>query len=375
MKPVLRLLPLLVILYAALPAFVSAEKKPVRIGVIASLTGKGAGRGESARQGLNLAHDEIISQGILKEGDFELIYQDVPLNKPAQVTSALHQLIQIEKVISIIGPMGSSPSGAAAPIIDKAQIPAVTHTSSSPTALAGTSYLFRLWPTGKSYANIIAEESKKHGYRRIAILTATHDSPVDVRDFLKAELLKQKQPVIQIVYDEEFTTEDTDFRSALTKLSRLKADALFINLFEGQIGLAAKQARQLGLRMDFFTNAVMSDVELESAAKELEGIWFPRFVGYTSAGRKKFIEKFGKEPPNTESASAAHDALVVVAEAISKVGENPRMIRDFIKDKEGFTGVTGSFRFLENGDATVPIAVHVVKNGEIVIPSQPKGVH
>jgi branched-chain amino acid transport system substrate-binding protein len=344
---------------------VTAEHLPVKIGIIAPLTGVGAIRGQSAREGLELATERIIQSGVLKKGDFELIYQDAPLNKASQAALAARHLIDVEQVTAIIGPMGSSACGAAAPIIDRARIPTITHTNSSPTALAGTSFLFRLWPTGRGYADIIVKELLRLNYRRIAIFTATHDSPLDVRSFLKEELRTRKNSPLEIVFDEEFAVEDTDFRSVLLKASSRKPDILFLNLFEGQIGAVARQARGLGLKMDFVTNAIMSDVELAVAPKELDGIWFPRFLGYTQAGKNSFIKKFGREPFNTESAAAAHDALLVLAEAIAVHGTKTSNIRTYLKEAKSFSGVTGAFNFQENGDANVPIALYVVQRGAI----------
>lgn len=361
-----KLITLLITLLLVFSTVIVAEEVPVKIGVIASLAGKGAARGESARQGIQLAYEHLVSRGLIKRDEIQLVYQDVPLDKPARVTTALHQLIQVEKVSAILGPMGSSPSHAASPIIEKAEIPTITHTSSSPTALVGTSFLFRLWPTGLSYARVIADTIQSRGYKRIGALTATHDSPVDLRDSLKRELSKRHGANFEFILDEEFTTEDTDFRLTLTKLSKLHPDAIFLNLFEGQIGVAAKQGRELGIQAPFFTNAVMSDAELKTASIELEDVWFPRFAGYTEVGRDSFLERFGHEPPNPESAAAAHDALLVIVEALSSVGHDPKLICDYIRKKDRFHGITGDFRFLENGDATVEIKIHHVHNGTII---------
>lgn len=355
---------LLLVLIEALPVTLYADQPKIKIGIIAPMTGVGAVRGQSAREGLELATEYIVSRGILKNEDFKLIYQDVPINKPTQAAIAARHLTEIDKVSIIIGPMGSSPNAAAAPIIDRAKIPAITHTNSSPSALEGTTYLFRLWPTGKDYAAIIATELKKIGCKRVGILTATHDSPVDLKKYLFSELQKPEYASIAVVGDEEFGHDETDFKSALLKMSSRSPDILFLNLFEGQIGIAAMQARSLGLKIPFFTNAIMSEIELKNATTELEGVWFPRFTGYADSGKELFIKKFGREPPNIESAAAAHDALVVAAETLAAVGTNATGIVDYIKSRS-FNGIIGTVAFRKNGDAHVPIAIYAVGGGVI----------
>jgi len=336
------------------------SKKRLKIGVIAPLTWQGAERGESARMGLELARDTINYRRLLKDIELVLVYQDAPLIQSGLAASAAHQLINVEKVIAIVGPMGSSPVGAAAPIIERAGVPAITHTNSAPSSLDGTTYLFRLWPTGSVYASLIASELNERGIKSLGILTTQHDSPLDLLKALEEEIGSKR-----ILYNEEFTPETLDFRSALINMRERNPDAIFLNVFEGQIGVAARQVRELGLTQPLLTNAVMSDIELELARDQLEGVWFPRFAGYRHDGRERFLKKFGKEPPNTESAGAAHDSLLVLAEAIDVVGTDRTEIRDYLRKKE-FHGITGSFRFLKNGDATVSVDLYHVREGKIV---------
>ena len=135
--------------------FLSADNSkdtPIKIGVIASLTGTGAVRGESAQQGLALALEELKESGVLKGREIELVYEDVPLTEPKKAPAALQKLASVDKVAAVIGPMGSTVVMSIAPLADNIGIPLIVHTASVLKATEDNVYIFRLWTTAYNYA-------------------------------------------------------------------------------------------------------------------------------------------------------------------------------------------------------------------------------
>ncbi|MEK7208191.1 MAG: ABC transporter substrate-binding protein [Patescibacteria group bacterium] len=340
----------------------SEEPSVIKIGVIASLTGTGAVRGESAQQGLTLAREEIERSGVLKGRKIELVYEDVPLTEPKKAPAALQKLATIDKVAAVIGPMGSTVVMSVAPLADSVGVPLIVHTASVLKATEDNESLFRLWPTARNYVDVIAPEVTKRGYKKIAVLSATQENTID---FLN--IFREAVPALgaSIVISEQVTADVKDFRTQLAKIKVAEPDAIFLNLFEGQIGVAADQARKLGITTPFFTNSVMSAVELSVNPLALEGAWFPRFSGYTDEAKQEFISRFGKEPANPETAAAAHDALIALGEVIGKVGTNPEKVKRALSEIE-FTGSIGTFSFDENGEAELQVSLRTIRSGEII---------
>ncbi|MBI1974886.1 MAG: ABC transporter substrate-binding protein, partial [Parcubacteria group bacterium] len=194
-------------------------------------------------------------------------------------------------------------------------------------------------------------------------LSATQENTIDLLTVLEASIASVGA---EFVISEQVAADIKDFRTQLAKIKATKPDALFLNLFEGQIGVAADQARKLGITAPFFTNSVMSEVELSVNPAALEGTWFPRFSGYTDTAKQEFIARFGKEPGNPETAAAAHDALLALAQVIGKVGTSPEKIKDAFYTEE-FIGSIGAFRFQPSGESDLKLDFRVVKNGEIVV--------
>jgi len=344
---------LLVILFLIFISQNNQKPETIKIGVIFSSSGKGAARGESAQQGLELAFKKLK----LNNKNLQLIYQDAPMTDPEAAITAFNQLAQVEKVTAIIGPMGSPAAVPVAPLVDTTKTPVIVHTSSAKKVTQDNDYVFRLWTTAQNYADAISAEIQKRDYKKIAALSSQASNTIDLLDNLKKE--------VSFVVDEQVGTDVNDFRTQLIKIKEKAPGALFLNLYEGQIGAAAKQAHELGIETPLFTNSVMTALELEFGGAALENIWYPRFAGYNNAVKQEFINTFSKEPPTPESAAAAHDALLVLAEAIQEVGTSGEKIKDYLYSHK-FNGSIGSFRFLESGDAVVPLKIKVVKNGKII---------
>ena len=357
MNKVLRVL-FLLLCVSLIASELSADEK-VKIGVIAPLTGKGASRGESIRQGLELALE--ANKKSKNPIDVELIYRDVPIDKAKFVPALIAQLVDLSKVDAIIGPVGSTVALAAADMIHNKEVPTVIHTASTLKLSGKSPWIFRLWPTAKLYARSITKELTKRNIKKVVALSAHYDNCEDLLNELE-----DRAGDFSIIMQSALPIETTDFRPVLLKFSREKPDAIFLNLFEGQIGLAAAQAAELGISTALFTNAVMSDHEIELGGKSLNGIWYPSFSGFKESEGSKYIEKFGELPRHTDSSAAAHDALLVLIDGFKQAGKDKHKLRDYLRAGK-FSGSSGAFHFDANQDSSLEVSLFEVNEGNIRI--------
>ncbi len=337
----------------------SQEREVIKVGVIASLTGGGAARGESALQGIELAKKEIEEARTLGNKKIEFVVQDVPLEKPKDAIAAYNYLVDVEKVVAIVGPMGSGAAMSLAPLVDAKKVPIIVHAASVQGATEGNEYLLRLWPTADQYADAMMQTLTEGGYTKVAFLSATHENTVELSSILRERL------GASVIIEESVSVDTKDFRTQLTKIKQAAPDAVFVNVFAGQIGVAAHQARTLGIDAPLFTNGVMSVTELAKAEGALENTWFPRFSGYTQEAREEFVAFLGTEPAVPENAAAGHDAAIAIAEAIAHHGSNSEGIKDYLYSRQ-FKGTIGDFSFLETGNAKLPIGIWTVRADDLV---------
>lgn len=337
-----------------------ASGSAFKIGIIGTFTGKSASRGESIRMGLELAEQELSARSKIK---LQLVIEDVPTEQPAKGPLAFVRLADAEHVCAVIGPSGNIGVLPVVPIVDHKGVPTIVHTAGVSTILKDKQFVFRLWPSTSQYAKPIIERAQRLGWKKIAVVSATADHPIEVLEALQGEA---QASGISLVDSDLVAANDVDFRAILLRLKKAQADGLFLNLFVGQIGIAARQAAQLGLHLPLLTNPAISGAEFVAGDRSLEGIWYPRFIGYGTSGKQAFIASFGKEPVESDTAAAAHDALLAVEQALSAVGCDRRAIRDYLKSGVPINGISGQFHFLPDGSTILPIGIFTVKNGAMV---------
>ena len=260
--------PFLITLCICTPTVVSAQtkltkSKPIRIGMILTLSGSFATAGEDGRKGVEAALD--VSG---KRGKFEIIYADSQ-NEPTSAITEFRKLTKTENVPAVYTHR-SSVGMALNPVSNSAKVPllgGVGHTDFAATNM----YAFQVWPKSDDEGAFVAETFIDEKFSRIAIIS-TEDEWTDpiARGFRN----KLGESEIKPVFDQSVLLAERDFRTLLTKIKHLSADVIYLNLLLPQIGPAIKQAKELGVSTQLYSNfyTTRSDV-LENAGKEaLEGV-------------------------------------------------------------------------------------------------------
>lgn len=181
-----------------------------------------------------------------------------------------------------------------------------------------------------------------------------------------------------IVDQEQFQTNQTDFKSILTNIKAANPDVIFAPSSITSAPNIIKQARELGIKSviaagDTWENSTIID----NAGKDAEGIVLSTFYDESApandegkgfvTGYKNYMTKNKVQNPDIIPAVSAlgYDAYLCAIKAIEKAGStDTTKIRDALK---GLTvdGVTGSISFDENGDAKKDMAfIKTVENGK-----------
>ncbi len=106
---------------SALPS-TSAAQSTLKLGWLSSLTGPLSSAAIAENQGVQFAVDEINKAGGINGQKIELITRDTA-GDPTKAVNFAKQLIFVDKVSFIIGPVNSGESLATVPIVSKAEIP------------------------------------------------------------------------------------------------------------------------------------------------------------------------------------------------------------------------------------------------------------
>jgi len=216
----------------------------------------------------------------------------------------------------------------------------------------------------------MAEYAAKRGFSRAAVLYMNNDYGSGIYNVFKNKFVTAQR---QIILAESYLETNQDFRSVLSKIRTLGPDVLYVAGYYADTALIARQARELGIKAQILgTTAIEEQKFLDIAGDAAEGVVYHLATGYDIESPdlqvRRFVESFQrrfKESPGWIEAQA-YDALGVVCKAAQSIADN--ITGEKLKvafDKLGtFKGVTGEFKFDQNGDVVKPTRLRIIRNGK-----------
>lgn len=330
------------------------------------MTGEASKYGESSKRGINLAVQEINSEGGIQGQRLFVVYEDSKAD-PKDGVSAFQKLITVNKVPAVLGAMSSSVTLAIAPIAEKRRVVLLSPASSAPAITSAGDYIFRNCYSdsyeGRKMAQYVHNETE---HRKIAIVHINNDYGVGLAHAFANEFSRLG---FKVVATELYDFGATDFRSQITKIQNVRADAVYL-IGYGEMARFLVQATELGMRVPFFSCIMFEDPDiLKIAGKSAESIIYT-FPSYNPESKEEsvanfihsFKKKYGLEPDGF--AANTYDALKILALAIKKGGKKSEQIKKTLYSIKDYPGVTGDTTFDKNGDVIKPIGIKKVVDGE-----------
>lgn len=342
---------------------------PIKVGVIAPLTGDAAIYGEMKRNVLTLAVDEINAAGGVNGRNMELVIEDGKCNGK-DAASAMQKLVNVDQVKVVIGGFCSSESLAAVSIADSSKVALFSIGSSSPDLTGKSPFFMRDYPSDASQGSVLAQAATKNGWKKVAFIQEQLDYPAGIYKAFSAQFEKDGGTIVK----EEFATTTTDFRSALTKLRAQKPDALFIDSQTPASGeRVLKQVKELKWNAPLLiTDAFAGDAKTVEADKDaLEGALTAQF-GVDPENEKfkallaAYKEKYGVDLPMQSYGQTAYDGAYLVRDALLQNGEDGEKIATWLRSVINWEGASGKVTIGADGDRVGGHTLQAVKGGKVV---------
>jgi len=176
----------------------------------------------------------------------------------------------------------------------------------------------------------------------------------------------------QIVMDQSYSSGDIDFRSQLTAIRSVSPDVILIPGHYTEIGLIARQGRELGIRAPYLGGDGWDSPKLfEIGGSALEGSYFVSHFAKDdpSPHVQQFIQAFqaafGEMPDGL--AALGYDAARVLGDSLNRAkSSDPADLREAIASTKDFQGVTGKITLNTQRHALKSgIVFKIGKNGQI----------
>jgi len=345
---------------AALSTWLPAHAQQViKIGVVGALTGNFAAVGQSQLTGAEMRAKEInATPGKYK---IELISQDDASNCDQSVNATIKMITQ-DNVVAVLGAVNSPCALAMVPVTRRYTTPQFTFGVGTAITQQGSEWIFRTAVGAPGQTRELAEYAvKKLGHQKIAVLYSDDEYGGSMAAGFKDALAALK---LQPAAYESYPRADQDFTGQLTKVKASGATALFSTGSYTASALIAKQARQLGLKVQLLGdtgNATPKYAELGGDAVEGAVLVEPFTPADPDPNVQAFVKRYkaqyGRDPDGW--VAEMYDAVSMIHEAVSKTGKVDRkVIRDYaagLRTGTPYKGVLGTWSFAANGDATFPL--------------------
>ncbi len=353
---------------ASLAFFASACKKKsgetasdvIRVGEFGSMTGTEATFGISTHRGIKMVIDEVNAQGGIGGKKLELITYDDG-GKPEDAVSVVTKLVNQDQVHVILGEVASSRSLAAAPIAQRSGVPMISPSSTNPKVTEVGDHIFRVCFTDPFQGTVIAKFAADELKAKTAALFVDKrsDYSVGLADYFKKAFVAAGG---KIVDEQSYVGGDIDFKGQLTNFRAKNPDVIMVPGYYTEVGLIAKQARDLGIKAPLLGGDGWDSPKLfEIGGKSLVGSYFSNHYSVDDPDPmiqdfiKRYKATYANEVPDG-LAAMGYDAALVLVDALKR-SANPtdrKALRDAIAATKNFRGITGVITIDENRNASKP---------------------
>jgi len=353
MKRTLPVLPLALGLLSASPA---AAADPIKIGLLAPLTGSWASEGQEMKRNVELLATEVNARGGLLGRPLELVVEDD--GGDPRTASLAAQRLTTRGVVAVIGTYGSAVTEATQSILDEAGVIQVANGSTAVRLTEkGLPHFFRTCPRDDEQGRVGAALVEKMKAGRVALL---HDNSAYSKGLADeiAALLKARG--VNLVFFDALTPKEQDYSAILTKLKAAAPDVVFFTGYYPEAGLLLKQKRQMGWAVPFLGGDAINNPDLvkiagKDAAQGFRFLSPPIPQDLDTAEARDYVaayqKKYGEAPSSIYGVLAGDGFRVVVRAIEATKSVKADALREYlVAGLKDFPGYTGKISFNGKGD-------------------------
>jgi branched-chain amino acid transport system substrate-binding protein len=319
-------------LFAALAGGAQAQE-PIKVGLVAALSGQSAISGEAITRGLTVAIDEINAAGGIGGRKIELVRRDDESN-PAKGVAAARELIFLEKVAAFFGGIDTPVSLAIVPLANAEKVPfigvwaagtGITRNGANPN------YVFRVSAVDELVDRALTQYAMKtYGSKSLGMMLINNPWGESNRDGLTRAA---QEFGIKNAGAEKFEVNDVDMVPQLTRLKSAGADSIVLVSNAAPAAQVIRSLDRMGWSVPVISHWGISGGRFpELAGPTSEKVHFVQtysFFGSQNEVGKKVLAALSAKYPDVKGpgdviapvgTANAYDAMHLLGLALQKAG-------------------------------------------------------
>ncbi|MGH9966229.1 MAG: ABC transporter substrate-binding protein [Pyrinomonadaceae bacterium] len=347
------------------------DRSAIKIGYFGDLSGPTFNFGQSAKNGVLMAAEEINQAGGIDGRMIDIVFED-DQGSPERAATLVNKLIGQDKVVALIAGGASGNSLAAGPIAQSAKVPMISPSSTNPAVTQIGDYIFRACFIDAFQGEVMAKFAANTLKAKKAAILLDYNSPYSrgLTEFFELSFTKLGG---QVVNKQSYTQGDADYKGQLSSIKSAEPDVIYVPGYYGDIAQIAKQARQIGIDQALLGGDGWDAPELWSLGGDsLNGSYISNHysVEDPAPATQEFVHDFRRHYGNLTPdahAALAYDAMRFLVEAIQKAGTTEgAKVRDALAATKNFGGVTGIISMDSQRNAVKPATILKLEDGKYI---------
>ena len=324
------LLPLLLVLLVT-PSLAAAQE-PVKIGLIYTFSHRLAHYGFAAKQGAEMAIEDLNRRGGLLGRRVEAVYGDTKL-KPDVGAKVAEQLVTDDRVDVVMGIVSSGVAKAVSPVMNELETPLIITLAMTPdvTGVVCNPWTFRVSLNGPQNIRGAAALASEMDVEQWTTMAPDYIFGYQCWEYFQKYLGQIKPDAkfarrVNTVYASVLTT---DFVPFIKRLQNTGADGVLCSLYGGNLKDFIRQGNEMKLfdgKIKFLMNLAYSNDVLFSLGLDMpKGVWLSGLYWFQANKSKvntEFVERYASRFrvfPDY-NAHGGYAGVVTYAAAVKKAG-------------------------------------------------------
>lgn len=326
---------------AAAGGITMAQEGPIKIGLSGALTGGDAVLGETQRQGVTLAVDEINAAGGINGRKIELIVED-EANDPSRMAEIAQRFVARDAVDAIIGGTNDGTAQVLAQVAEQAEVPLIIPFANGDQITRDRKWSFQVDVASTTFVKKLVDHAVSK-YKKIGIVYDDNAFGQANRDFSLANLKAANVEPVAVI-----PVPDTgrDYGPQLTQFRDAGAEVLIASISGTNAAQLRKDMTRLGyepaiIGPNSLAFQTMIDVGQEFVERK---VVFLDLIDESKPEVQAFQDKM-MAAYNKRATSGfellGYDAMKILAHALEKGGGDKAKVREALETLSGYTAVSG----------------------------------